>query len=719
MREPVLLDGDTDLDLPNDTLTVNTTPVIDVNHGTLTLFANGTFTYVHDGSENFTDSFTYQVRDALGNTDTAVVNIAITPDNDNTPVADGESFTVLEGGTATEADLDAGVNLLDGDTDLDLPNDTLTVDTTPVVNVSHGTLTLNANGTFTYVHDGSENFTDSFTYQVVDADGKTNNAVVNIAITPVNLPPTGVTPVMIGVDENIDTTAGYSLGTLTAIDGDTGETFSYSIVGGVDQLAFSIGGVDFDELILNDGILDFERQPSYQVAVRVVDSAGNHYDELITVDVNDLNETPTAILPTILSIDENVDTTSGYSLGLLNVVDEDSPESFTFSIQGGDDQLKFAIGGPGLNELILQDGMLDYESKASYEVIVRVADSAGNQYDESILVTVNDLNEAPTVSMTPVLTSLPENIDTAESVKVADIEVVDDALGSHELRVVGADAAMFEIVGGNELHLKAGTVINFETQTAFDVSVEISDPVLGSPPESADTTIPIDEIEIAFVPPVINSDFVDSDSSPTGSDEADILDSEEGAPDSENDGSDPVGVPVAPISPQVPLSFTTATDNDSDTLPSSPYEWEYDSGKGSSASITYLFNASSTRDIRVIETTNFEGDYSYSFAQLAISSFDALREEVNNDDLMEQVMLGTTMMATASLSVGYVVWLIRGGVLVSSVLSSLPAWWMVDPLPVLGFLDEEDEDGSDDSLESMVTKSNRSRNPSPGKELVQ
>ena len=130
-----LLDGDTDADLPGDTLTVNTTPVVDVSHGTLTLNANGTFSYVHDGTENFTDSFTYEVSDGAGGTDTATVTITITPQSDNDPVADNESFTVVEGGTATEADLDAGTSLLDGDTDADLPGDTLTVNTTPVVDV--------------------------------------------------------------------------------------------------------------------------------------------------------------------------------------------------------------------------------------------------------------------------------------------------------------------------------------------------------------------------------------------------------------------------------------------------------------------------------------------------------------------------------------------------------------------------------------------------------
>lgn len=37
---------------------------------------------------------------------------------------------------------------------------------------------------------------------------------------------------------------------------------------------------------------------------------------------------------------------------------------------------------------------------------------------------------------------------------------------------------------------------------------------------------------------------------------------------------------------------------------------------------------------------------------------------------------------TAGLTIGYVVWLVRGGILVSSMLSALPVWQMLDPVPV-------------------------------------
>ena len=95
-----VLANDTDADLPNDTLTVAVDT--DVSNGTLTLNADGTFSYTHDGSENLTDSFTYIVSDADGGvTDTGTVTINVTAVNDNDPVAADDSITVNEGGTAT------------------------------------------------------------------------------------------------------------------------------------------------------------------------------------------------------------------------------------------------------------------------------------------------------------------------------------------------------------------------------------------------------------------------------------------------------------------------------------------------------------------------------------------------------------------------------------------------------------------------------------------
>jgi Domain of unknown function (DUF4347)/Cadherin-like/Cadherin domain len=68
-----------------------------------------------------------------------------------------------------------------------------------------------------------------------------------------------------------------------------------------------------------------------------------------------------------------------------------------------------------------------------------------------------------------------------------------------------------------------------------------------------------------------------------------------------------------------------------------------------------------------------------------------------------------TLVATG-LSVGYVLWLARGGVLVASLMSALPAWAIVDPLPVLAQVkrrDDEpdlDEDDADHGLEQLFSQ---------------
>ncbi len=92
-----------------------------------------------------------------------------------------------------------------------------------------------------------------------------------------------------------------------------------------------------------------------------------------------------------------------------------------------------------------------------------------------------------------------------------------------------------------------------------------------------------------------------------------------------------------------------------------------------------------------------------------INELDGLRDSLQEEARIEANTVALTTAATLGLSVGYVFWLLRGGVLLSTVLSSMPAWRLVDPLPILGRLEEDDEgttDG-DESLESLVARQNR------------
>jgi hypothetical protein len=107
---------------------------------------------------------------------------------------------------------------------------------------------------------------------------------------------------------------------------------------------------------------------------------------------------------------------------------------------------------------------------------------------------IHEINQAPTaVEFANATTVIAENTDTTLGIKVADIVVVDDALGSETLTVIGADAASFEIVG-SELRLKAG-VLDFETKASYAVQVTADDPTVGGTPDATSAVFTVSVTE--------------------------------------------------------------------------------------------------------------------------------------------------------------------------------------------------------------------------------
>ncbi|UCH48502.1 MAG: hypothetical protein JSU95_01385, partial [Betaproteobacteria bacterium] len=100
-----------------------------------------------------------------------------------------------------------------------------------------------------------------------------------------------------------------------------------------------------------------------------------------------------------------------------------------------------------------------------------------------------------------------------------------------------------------------------------------------------------------------------------------------------------------------------------------------------------------------------------------VEELNRLRDDVEQQTRVAGALTTTNFVATAGLSVGYLFWLLRTEVLLGSFLSSLPAWRLVDPLPVLGRIaDEADDD--DDSLESLVERRNRAAQAADKKHMV-
>jgi VCBS repeat-containing protein len=131
-------------------------------------------------------TLSFTVNDGTANSNTVTRNLTVTSVND-IPTAVNDSYNVAEGGTLTVT----APGVLQNDTDPE--NSSLTA--YPVSNPTHSSsFTLNLNGSFTYIHDGSETTSDAFTYRAYDGTDYSTAATVTITITPVNDPPvaTGV-----------------------------------------------------------------------------------------------------------------------------------------------------------------------------------------------------------------------------------------------------------------------------------------------------------------------------------------------------------------------------------------------------------------------------------------------------------------------------------------------------------------------------------------------
>ncbi|PYR58664.1 MAG: hypothetical protein DMF91_16680, partial [Acidobacteria bacterium] len=123
------------------------------------------------------DSFTYKAHDAALDSNVATVAMTVNAVNDP-PVAVSDSYA----GTEDTALTVAAPGVLANDTDVE--SDPLTA--ILVSGPAHGTLTLNANGSFTYTPAANYNGSDSFTYQANDGTANSNVATVTITVNGVN-----------------------------------------------------------------------------------------------------------------------------------------------------------------------------------------------------------------------------------------------------------------------------------------------------------------------------------------------------------------------------------------------------------------------------------------------------------------------------------------------------------------------------------------------------
>ena len=214
-----ILDEDTTSDpidvLYNDVYDTGATPTVTITaqgtKGNAVVNSSNQVVYTPSENENGTDTVTYELDDQ-GQKVTANITLSILPVDDE-PLANDDSFNLDENATLND---DVSTNDVEVDGDDRIYH--------IISNPSSATsFTFNADGTFTYEHNGDEAATDSFTYNFEDAVSFSETVTVTLNITNVNDAPEGGDVTLEVVQDS-----GYTFKTddFNFSDADPGDTFN-------------------------------------------------------------------------------------------------------------------------------------------------------------------------------------------------------------------------------------------------------------------------------------------------------------------------------------------------------------------------------------------------------------------------------------------------------------------------------------------------------------
>ncbi|WP_243057035.1 cadherin domain-containing protein [Nocardioides sp. SR21] len=286
------------------------------------------------------------------------------------------------------------------------------------------------------------------------------DAVLTIHVADVNEAPAAPSLDPSSIAEN--KAPGALVGSLSAIDPDTGDTLSYTLLDDLDSDHFQVTGAGVYAL----DAFDFEDQDSYEIRVEVSDGHGESADATLTITVTDANDAPSDLS---LSNDELDENTPSDAIGTLSTTDEDAGDSHTYTLPEDEaDNDEFLVVGDELRAA----GPFDHETQPTLDVLVRSTDEAGASYERTFTITVDDVNEAPTaISLSD--DEVDENVATQD---VGTLSAADPEGGSMTYALVNGagdhDNGSFEINGTT---LRATAAFDFETEPTLTVRVRVTD----------------------------------------------------------------------------------------------------------------------------------------------------------------------------------------------------------------------------------------------------
>ncbi len=361
-------------DSDSNNLEISSVIVTEPSHGTITLSADGSFIYEHDGSENRSDQFTYKLENANGDESKATfVNLNISNIND-APTANNTSITLNEG---------ASLNFLPNYEDLDNEFSDLTfvVSTPESGNTGSGVLTIDENGQLNFTHGGSEITSDLFTYTVSDGEFTSDPANIRVTILPVNdAPVIDTSDLAITADEG-----GSITKSITITDAEQDSTSLLQVTGG----EASYGSVQIDGtsiIYTHDGSTNF----SDSFVLRSYDGTAFGSDVTFTVAINEVNDAP--ILKSGATTSYSLDEGASSTISLTNLFTDEEGDSITVSVS--------SAGNGALSDQ--GDGSFTYQHDGSETLTDSFTVTASDGVSESqttqkINLTISPVNDAPSI----------------------------------------------------------------------------------------------------------------------------------------------------------------------------------------------------------------------------------------------------------------------------------------------------------------------------------
>jgi hypothetical protein len=254
------------------------------------------------------------------------------------------------------------------------------------INSATGEITLTAAGSSIIDYETGPTV---YTLGVKASDGYKDSpeTTFTVSVSDVNENPTNLNLSNNTVAEN--SPLNTLIGNFTTTDPDTGNTFTYSLVTGTGSTDNSLFTIDGNQLKVN-GLLDYETQNNYSIRVKTTDQGGLSYEKQLTVSVSDVNENPTNLNLSNNTVAENSPLNT--LIGNFTTTDPDMGNTFSYSLvtgTGDTDNSLFTIDG---NQLKV-NGLLDYETKPNYSILVRTTDQGGLSYEKQLTVSVTNLRE--------------------------------------------------------------------------------------------------------------------------------------------------------------------------------------------------------------------------------------------------------------------------------------------------------------------------------------